>query len=428
MSTQSIDLRSVLSASSSAQRNLNGSVHDWYQTVLGFSDHLVAGLIGRFDLRPGQKVLDPFCGSGTTLVECMKAGLDCAGIEANPVGVFATRVKTHWLLKPQRLLACAERAKDSYKQKLKTSDYQVDPTYRYLDATGMLKRGWISSRPLKRAITLKQAINEIRTAKPYRDALMLALIAEVVGASSNVKFGPELYCGPAKIDSPVLQGFQDRVDQMASDLELLADLKKPQAMLCEGDSRFCHRTLGRTRRYHAVICSPPYPTEHDYTRNTRLELAFLERVTDVESLRTIKKTMIRSHTKGIYKDDNDASLLSVDPILDEIVNGLRVKIQSKSHGFARLYPRVVQEYFGGMKRHLRSVRSVLAPGAKCAYVVGDQSSYLQVYIPTATILATIAETVGFRVIGIEHLRGRWSTATSKVVNENILFLEWRGNL
>jgi hypothetical protein len=410
MPASSIDLKSVLSASSSAQHILNGNVHDWYRTILGFSDHLVARLIKRFDLRPGQTVLDPFCGTGTTLVECMKAGLDCAGIEANPVGVFATRVKTHWALKPERLRACVEQVHDSYKESLKVLDRQADLTFSYLEATGMLERGWISGRPLNRAITLKQTINDLRAPKPYRDA-------------SNVKFGPELYCGPAKVDSPVLKGFESRVAQMASDLDLVADLKKPQVTVCQGDSRSCHKVLGRTRRYHAVICSPPYPTEHDYTRNTRLELAFLEQVIDLETLRAIKKTMIRSHTKGIYKDDNDAKRLSAHPAIEAIVGCLRVKVQSKSYGFARLYPRVVQEYFGGMKRHLRSVRFVLAPGAKCAYVVGDQSSYLQVYIPTATILATIAEDVGFKVLGIEHLRGRWSTATSKIVNENILLLE-----
>src|SRR2546425_505770 len=75
-----------------------------------------------------------------------------------------------------------------------------------------------------------------------------------------------------------LEGFRVRVEQIASDLELVANFKKPQVTVSQGDARLCHQVLGRRRRFHAVICSPPYPTEHDYTRNTRLELAFLEHV------------------------------------------------------------------------------------------------------------------------------------------------------
>jgi hypothetical protein len=34
-------------------------------------------------------VLDPFCGTGTTLVECKKKGTSSVGIEAHPMGHFA---------------------------------------------------------------------------------------------------------------------------------------------------------------------------------------------------------------------------------------------------------------------------------------------------------------------------------------------------
>jgi hypothetical protein len=52
-----------------AQQFVNGEVHDWYRILLGYSDHLVSNLLDRFDLDPTDCVLDPFCGSGTTLVD-----------------------------------------------------------------------------------------------------------------------------------------------------------------------------------------------------------------------------------------------------------------------------------------------------------------------------------------------------------------------
>src|ERR1700722_3184293 len=80
------------------QTFLNGEVHDWYRLVLGFSDHLVASLIQEFDLSAGSTVLDPFSGSGTTAVECKKRGINCVAVDANPVGCFASHVKTNWAL------------------------------------------------------------------------------------------------------------------------------------------------------------------------------------------------------------------------------------------------------------------------------------------------------------------------------------------
>jgi len=58
----------------------------------------------------------------------------------------------------------------------------------------------------------------------------------------------------------------------------------------------------------------------------------------------------------------------------------------------------------------------------CAYVLGDQSSYLGVHIPTAEIIRDLAYEVGFGGASIEHWRSRWSTATSKKMEEHILVL------
>src|SRR5262249_17957753 len=76
------------------QRFLNGEVHDWFRIVHGFPDHLVSGLIQEFELTSRSLVLDPFCGAGTTLVECMKKGIKAVGIDANPASYFAASVKT----------------------------------------------------------------------------------------------------------------------------------------------------------------------------------------------------------------------------------------------------------------------------------------------------------------------------------------------
>jgi hypothetical protein len=412
----------VKSAKLHPQRFLNGEVHDWYRIILGYSDHLVGGLLDEFQLGVTARVLDPFCGSGTTLVEGMKRGLFVTGLDANPSSCFAAKVKTNWSLDPETLRDLLPIIKKSYAQKFATEDCAKDPFYEYLEEAGYLGR-WMSSRPAQKVVALRRSIRGLRIAQAYKDALMLALTAEVVAGSSNVKFGPELYCAKAKRDAAVLSQFEARVKKMCNDLTLVNGTKYGTASVIEGDARNCSTVLTPKHRYTALISSPPYPTEHDYTRNSRLELALLGFVKDRDSLRAIKKQMIRSHTKGVYSDDNDASLVDGHDRIRKLVAQIDKKAALKTHGFARLYSRVLREYFGGLKRHFTSVLPLMKPGAMCAYVVGDQSSYLSVHVPTAELLAEIAIECGFAHIETRHWRVRWSTSISRNVTENILLLQ-----
>jgi hypothetical protein len=407
------------------QRFVNGEVHDWYRLILGYPDHLVGRLLDEFGVQPGDHILDPFCGAGTTLVEGMKRGVWSTGIEANPSSHFAARVKTNWQLLAKTLIQCGERVTDNYRKFLQDATYQTDPFYRYLQHEGFLRRRWISVKPLRKIIAIKKAIDGLRTTAAYKNALLLALVAQTVHGSANVKFGPELYCGKSKRDSAVFLGFRERLDKMASDLTLVSTLPRGSSNVILGDARHCGCLLSRGQKFSAIISSPPYPAEHDYTRNARLELALLGAVVDRESLRKIKGRMIRSHTKGVYKGDSDGTLVAGHPEIERIARILERRAKSKTHGFARLYSTVLREYFGGMKRHFASVKPFLAQGGLCAYVVGDQSSYLRVHIPTAEILSSLAAEVGYRTVEIRHWRSRWSTATSRSVEEHILILRSR---
>jgi hypothetical protein len=98
----------------------------------------------------------------------------------------------------------------------------------------------------------------------------------------------------------------------------------------------------------------------------------------------------------------------------------------KTSGFEKLYCKVTKLYFGGMARHLADLRSFLKPGAQLGYVVGDQASYLQVMIRTGQILADIAQSLGYEIVGIDLFRTRFATATKKEMREEVVVLRWPG--
>ena len=114
---------------SDPQAFLNGEIHGWYNFVLGFSDKLVAAMMDRLKVEQDQLVFDPFCGTGTTLVESMKRGIPSVGLDANPFSCFVSRVKTNIALSPDTLLKALVDVGIEYERLKTVHDVQSMPAY-----------------------------------------------------------------------------------------------------------------------------------------------------------------------------------------------------------------------------------------------------------------------------------------------------------
>jgi hypothetical protein len=84
-------------------------VHDRYRFVLSFPPHPVRESLTRFGVTKTGRLLDPYCGTGTTLVEARLSKISDLGIEANPMAAFASRVKNRLERKPRSPLAPGKR-------------------------------------------------------------------------------------------------------------------------------------------------------------------------------------------------------------------------------------------------------------------------------------------------------------------------------
>ena len=217
------------------------------------------------------------------------------------------------------------------------------------------------------------------------------------------------------------------MNTMVRDMRLLSMRPNAAATVLRADARDIEEVLP-PHSINAVITSPPYPNEKDYTRTTRLESVILGLIRHSSALRALKKDMVRSNTRGVYKVDDDDIAVETHVEIGNIaaeIERRRVAL-GKTSGFERMYARVVKLYFGGMARHFASLRAVLRPGAKLAYVVGDQASYLRVMIRTGRLLADIAQSLGYEVLDIDLFRTRLATATREQLREEVLLLRWPG--
>lgn len=407
-------------------RSRDRAAHHWYRFVLSFPPHLVQDYVEKFGLSSQHRVLDPFCGTGTTVVECKKLAIPSVGIEANPMAWFAGSVKLDWTPEPDGLLETAvsigERAQTIIEQE--TEPLRSLPP----ESEKIILANSISPLPLHKTLILLEQIQQYSTQRDDRH-LRLALAKAIITSISNLHFRPEVCIGKAKPDAPVIEAWLNEVKIIAEDLRYLQTLESTTAQVHHADSRQTLQVL-EPASIDAIITSPPYPNEKDYTRTTRLESVLLGFIRNKAQLRLLKEGLIRSNTRNVFKADTDDVWVANHPEIQRIASAIETRRLElgKTSGFERLYHRAVKLYFGGMAKHLADLRHVLRPGAQLAYVVGDQKSYLQVMIRTGELLGEIAEGLGYELVSIDLFRTRLATATKEQMREEVVILRWSGKM
>ncbi len=400
-------------------------IHDWYRFVLSFPAHLVRDYLNHWDLQAGQTILDPFCGTGSTILEAKKLGFRAFGVDANAMAHFASHTKTDWSPDPNGLLQHARIVAQAAKNLLETKDQP----YRELpnEAQSLLLTDSISPLPLHKALVLKECLLEMHNERFLAHEL-LALAKTVVADASNLRFGPEVGVSTKKkLDVDVIGAWLNNIKDMAGDLRTVQNLQTFESHVFHADARVID-SLIEPNSIHAVFTSPPYPNEKDYTRTTRLESVLLDFLKTKSDLKNQKQQFLRSNTRNVYKnDDDDQWVQKFDSIISlaNAIENRRIELE-KTSGFEKLYARVTKLYFGGIVRHLMALRSVLRPGAYLGYVVGDQASYLRVLIRTGQIVAEIAQSLGYELVSIDLFRTRFSTTTQESLREEVVVLRWRG--
>ncbi|MBC8448875.1 MAG: DNA methyltransferase [Chloroflexi bacterium] len=429
-------------SNSAIQQLEDVAVHGWYRFVLSYPDHLVSQMINEFGIRREHTVLDPFVGTGTTLVECKKSGISSVGIDANPVSAFASRVKTTWDIDLAEFDRRRHQLLESIREPIRSigAQYSYQLSFDDLLLPGMIlcdrsvdddeslrllfPKNWLSEVPFRKTLIIKRAIDALPD-DAITDVFRLALAAVVVTDVSNVGFGPEVYVARKREDADAYRAYAEKLRRVRHDLAKVQQIPNAgmTAVYC-GDARRLTTLIEGPIDY--VITSPPYPNEKDYTRITRLELILLGFIGEKGDLRRVKKEMLRSHTRNVYVADDDSVYVADIPEIQEVaqeVERRRVE-RGATSGFERLYHRVVTEYFGGMCRVLEQLQQVMSPGGKLALVVGDQMSYFRVPIRTARLLSLVAcRKLHYAEVETIVWRTRRATATNMDIEEHILILE-----
>jgi SAM-dependent methyltransferase len=232
-------------ANSKSQRQ---SIHAVHPYPAKFIPEIPRALIAEFPPSEGSCVLDPFCGSGTTLVEAQLAGFDAVGVDLNPIACRISRVKTG---SAPRLLGLAAARCITAAQKNAVEVPQDIPNLGH----------WFQADVSETISALKAAIHAVAPSECVL-ALELALSSIIVRVSNQDS--DTRYAAVTK--NITRQQVFDLFLEAAGRIET-ALMRRPatdaSVQVLESDI-LALKAESLRQRVGLVVTSPPYPNAYEY--------------------------------------------------------------------------------------------------------------------------------------------------------------------
>lgn len=361
----------------------------WYRYKEGFSMKFIEKIVEEYGSENMSVLLDPFAGSGTTVLAANKLGLKAIGFEVNPFSYYLMKVKQEKYSETdiQEFLMLFNSIIDELEQN-QMEDY-------------ILPELSISAKVFqkdaeKAMMSCKEKIKKLQDGK-VKDLLFLGWLACIEELSDYRKAGNGLK--KRKTIKPIIVTRQSVIERLTVQYrQMYDDLKLNSTESRDENNLYNISSLGfanvvDTDSIDGIIFSPPYANCFDYTEIYKLELWFGEFVKSYDDLKVLRAKSLKSHLNIKYSFEN---LETTDSAL---LNEQLSKIRNTDLWDKRI-PQMIFGYFSDMFNIIDNCYKALKKGGFCAIVIGN-SAYGGIVLPTDLILAEYAEKVGFTVDKIE---------------------------
>ena len=341
-------------------------IHGWFWYKEGFAPELVKWAVDDYRGRVGtdaKSLLDPFCGVGTTLLTAKEAHLQSAGVDASPLAVFVSKVKTQ------------DYETGELEAALAFLDKRLTPVEANWQFELFSPRAAFPKRNYNEILSLRAAIEQEEGA--VRDMLLLALLSVLPQASIILKDGGVLKIMKDKRALPAREIFRRKVKRMVRELQIASVGHVPQVYL--GDARALDIP---GEEVDIVVTSPPYLNNIDYSKIYGLGLSLLHM-----SKAEAEEMRMRAIRSFIGKQ---MAVTEMPPEVGEI--GDRIPI--------------IGTYFKDMEGAMAEMFRVLRPGG-VAYVNVSNSVIHETHVIVDEVFAQMALRLGFSdaeiVVGAERV-------------------------
>jgi DNA modification methylase len=274
-----------------------------------FASQLPATLIGSLS-KPGDLVVDPFAGSGTTLVEAQRLGRRSIGIDLNPISCLTTTAKV-LPIPAHRIARGLREIKDDAAECLGDRLVSANGFQRLssIPATVQVAK-WYSRRvSVDLGLLWKMVCTYSGTKRTLADAAFSAVLLPVCRETRHWGYVCDNSSPKTDHEADVLQNFCRVLDRLKEAYEE----RDAEYVAREGDVSdipdakvICADALGELKRAKTgsidlVVTSPPYFGVADYVKSQRLSMEWFGH--EIESLR-LREVGARSkrHRKSADQD------------------------------------------------------------------------------------------------------------------------------
>jgi len=379
------------------------SVHGLHEYKGKFNPQIARALINILGVGVDSVVFDPFCGSGTTLVECMHSDIRALGCDINPFAVFISNAKTH------SLTVAVSELRETLGKILEAQDGGVSVTDSMeSDGKRMEYLGkWFTEEILRQVEGLRLAIESVAGAN--RD-VFLALASDLIRDYSlqepqDLRIRRRYSALPTKT---FVDAFKTKANYFLNSLQAtqsVIGVKQTANYAYEADGRsFGNVQAGWSYQppYDCAVTSPPYVTALPYIDTQRLSLVWLGlcKPTDIGSMES-KLTGSREFANGAQKswiEMMESNAVSLPESAYQFC-ALLQRAVSESDGFRRkVVPFLMYRYLSDMQSIFSNILTTLRHGAPFALVVGHNHTTLggrRFDIDTPDLLRIIATHCGW---------------------------------
>lgn len=382
--------------------NMKMPIHKWYRYTAGFSAAWVSELIKEERKNGRTRIIDPFAGSGTVLIESEFAGVESFGVEAHPYIYRIAKAKLNWnypadKFKEEALallkIAKGKRVVQTEFPKLIMSCYPLE----IIQKLEALKQTWL-------------VMNQEEEIKNFNWFIITAILR----TTSPVGTAQWQYIQPNKTKSKVIDpfvAFESKVNEMYLDMKRIQNRFKNvvDSIILNEDARNIKSIPDSWG--DLVITSPPYANNYDYADATRLEMTFWGDINGWADLQdNVRKHLVRACTQHVSNIGDKIEGILSNPRLESIKSELLevfeiLKEERLKHGGKKNYHLMIAAYFNDLADVFHSLRQVTSENCKMCFVIGDSAPY-GVYVPVDKWLGTLAVSAGFRDYSFEKLRDR----------------------
>lgn len=382
------------------EHNKRIPIYRWFHYKEGFAPYIAWNLLKEFRVKEKSMVLDPFCGTGNTLLACKQAGYNCLGVDISPLSVFVSNTK---LQDDYDLPLLKEKIDEIASMKFKETSLRW-PQIGFIDVRKAFPK--FARNDL---LYFKEKIMDEGDEK-IRNFLMLGLLSTVIPVSNVIRDGGVLKIRRRRNVPPVGKLLRNRLKMMYNDLEGNGKKGEVESKATVGDAR--HLTIDEGS-VDVCITSPPYLNWVDYSKIYALELALL--VGSGREIRKLRSESVRSHIGARERRKK----IIVSEKLDEVMWRLEENpVKGKP-------PVTVRGYFEDMYMCMDSIYGSLREGGIAAVVIGN-ACMPDLTIDSDLILAELSEEVGFKATEIKVAKTRWCDVhgirKERPVRESIVIL------